>query len=141
MQKKTKIILFLAILAGLSVIFPIPIEVVPEIKLKVINAKDEKISNVTVVQTWQHYSFESESHEENVVSNKEGIAIFPERKICVSVLSYLLDPVIEKININPHASSGASAYFQVKEYEVDTVWYEPGDVIPDKIIIKRKFEF
>lgn len=150
MNKIPKIIL-IVVIGFLFIWLPvIPVNVVPEITLKVVDTDKKPMPGVTVTQSWMHYSFESTSsvykddHNDKVVSDTSGLVTFSEKNIKISVFKFLLGKIAEILYkiVPAHTSVGPSSPFFVVGYDwVDVPWCYPkcpNGEIPKEIVIKEK---
>lgn len=113
MNKKSKIILLVTAII-LFIWFPgIPIKVVPETTLRVMDTNKNPMAEVTVSQDWQHWSFESENHKDERISDTNGFVTFSEKSINVSTLRFLFGKFGELFMtvVPTHASSGSYSHF------------------------------
>lgn len=139
MTKKIKILTFSAVAVVIFAFLPqIPVAVVPEVTLKVVGETREAVAGVTVTQFWQHWTFESEEHKAESVSNANGYVTFTEKKIWVSPFRFLTGVIAEhsvgKVAI--HAGSGPSVDFGTKGYKSEVQWCYPEWRCKDREISK-----
>jgi hypothetical protein len=108
-----------AILVGLL----IPVELIeaPEWEVKVVDESGNGISGVTVREAYKDYSAEAIGSERDLISNEQGIVIFPLKKVRNSGLKRLVARV-SSLNAGVHASFGRHAYvFAFGKCEGDSV--------------------
>lgn len=125
MNKTTKIILVIVVVVLFIWLPAFPVSVVPETTIRVVDENNQPLSNVEVKQDWQHWSFESESHTDQNVTNLDGFAAFSEKTIKISGLNYLFGKLGELASgtIAIHSSSGPfSNFIAKKESGNKTYW-------------------
>lgn len=153
MNKIPKIVLIVLAIILLIWLPIIPINVVPEVTLRVVDEDKNPVSNVTVTQGWMHYSFEStasvykEDHNDKVVSGMDGLVTFSEKNIRISVFKFFLGKLAEILyKIIPlHTSIGSSNSFGTEGYLSEDKWCYPPEKcgsrkISREIIIKKKIQ-
>lgn len=127
MSKISKIIL-IVLITGLLFSLPIiPIQVVPEVTLKVVDMKGNLMPDTIIVQYWQHWSFESEDHSDESVSGGDGNVNFPARNIWISAFSLITNKTLENTIglIAIHSGSGPHSGFRAKNYRSENKWCYP----------------
>jgi hypothetical protein len=133
---------FLAVGLILLAVLLIPTEslVVPTWSVVVTDTKGKPIEGINVRQVWQDYSVESRSHEEVIVTGKDGIASFPERKVSASPLTRILEPVSNTLSTGVHASFGPSSWLVVwgKEGLEGGEAYLVGKPLPERVTVKKR---
>jgi len=94
----------------------IPVEVVPQWTVRVTDEQGHPRPN-TVREIWHHYSFDGSGlnplygGEEDLVTDDQGVVVFPERRIHVSLGMWGIATVGTPMRwINIHASTGPYAY-------------------------------
>ncbi len=124
----------------------IPVDVVPEVTLKVINENNQLMTGIKIVQGWQHWTFESEDHRDEKTSDANGSVTFSEKSIKVSVFKFLFWRLMEIVmKINPHAGFGPSTGLWAEGYKSENKWCYPPEKclnreITREIIIKEKIQ-
>src|SRR6266404_1219539 len=132
--------LFILLFAVLCVIaiYPWETTVVPEWRVRIIDESGAPLVNTAVREVWQHYSIESKSHEQDLMTVKEGYITFPKRTIRSPLAVRIVRLIINALN--PRHSSGPVASVIVLAPEYDT-WSNnssiPGQSLPTEIIVKR----
>jgi hypothetical protein len=129
-----------AILLGLIVTFSYPFEftVVPEWKLRIVDQTGQRLRGNRVRESWCHYTFENQDHEEDLLSDGDGYVQFPRRTIRGNLIT-LVAKFLEQF-VNVHSSSGPSAsvdYFGDYRLISDEPWYEPGRPLAPEIVVWR----
>lgn len=150
MNKTAKIILVIVVGVLLVLLPVIPINVVPEVTLKVVDEEKNPMPSITVTQSWMHYSFESsssvykENHNDKSVSDENGLVTFSEKNISISLFTFILGKMAEMMHkiIPAHSSVGPSSPFFVADYDtVNVPWCYPkcpNGKFPKEIIVRRK---
>jgi hypothetical protein len=121
-----------------GMLFPFETTVVPQWKARVVDEKGNLIKMIGVREVWQHYSIESEGHEEDSVTDNDGYVEFPQRKIRANLLSRIGRPLVNLLNV--HSSSGASAYLIVLGDDSTITThntYSPGEPPPTEVVLKQ----
>ena len=95
---------------GLLLLIPFPYTVVPKWEFTIVDELGQTLPNISVSQSWQHYSFESSGHREEGVSNSNGVIIFPKRTIYISIGGMIFKPIANTLRTGFHTSYGASSW-------------------------------
>ena len=137
--RRKKLLLILASTGlGLIALYPWKTTVVPEWKVRIVDQSGAPLRNTGVREVWQHYSIESKSHKQDLLTDKEGYVTFPERTIRSPLAVRIIRPIIKALN--PHHSSGPDAFVIVLAAEYDT-WSNnsaiPGQPLPKEVSVKR----
>jgi hypothetical protein len=82
---KLKITVGVGIVVSLSLI-PIPYTAAPQWSFHVVDEAGRPLPGVTARMTWENYSVENVSHEQDMVSNQDGDAVFPSRRAFASLV-------------------------------------------------------
>jgi len=130
----------LGVLCAVALLFPTESLVVPAWSVKVVDMEGSPVEGINVRQVWQDYSVEDKSHEELVVTGKDGRVSFPERNVSASTLKRILGPVGNVLSTGVHASFGPSSWLIVwgkDELEGGEI-YLPGKPLPERITVKRR---
>jgi hypothetical protein len=99
-------ILWVVIALGIVFLYPFESTVLPSQNVLVVTEAWRPIQDVKVRQIWQHYSFESEGHEEDLTTDANGRITFPRRTIRASILRRILHPLWNVLTQGVHASFG-----------------------------------
>ena len=145
MGKKLTIIIILVGIVVFTFVPIVPIQVVPKVTLKVVDIEGKPMSNIIIIQWWKHWTFESETHRDEITSDESGNATVPERKIWISLFSYIADKTIENTIglIAIHESYGPYSGFGAKDYKFENKWCYPESrcsnrEVSKEIVIKEK---
>lgn len=146
MNKISKIILIVLVIGFLFSLPITPVQVVPEVTLKVVNADKQPVADATVYQDWQHWTFESQAHRDQTVSDTNGFVTFSEKSINVSILKFLfwtffkntLGIIMIHASFGPHSHFIATKDFQNKKYwgDIYTCYGSCKEDAPREIIVK-----
>ncbi len=123
-----------------ALLVPIESIVVPAWSVVVADANGNAIEGINVRQVWQDYSVESRSHEEVIVTGKDGKASFPERKVSASTFARILGPVGNVLSTGVHASFGPSSWLVVwgkGDLEGGEI-YLVGKPLPERVTVKKR---
>lgn len=104
-RRHTALLLFAVVL-----LLPYPTTVVPEWRIRVVGADGNPVAGEPVRETWQHYSYESESHEEELSTDENGYVTFRERKIWMPPLVRIVLTPLAALMTLAHGSMGESAW-------------------------------
>ena len=98
-------------LVSLAVVllYPFQSTVVSPKSVLVVTEDWKPVQGALVRQSWQHYSLESEGHEQDLRTDEHGRALFPRRTIRGSVLRRLARPMWNILRQGVHASFGVHA--------------------------------
>lgn len=99
-------ILWIALIPGVVFVYPFESTVVPSQTALVVTEEWRPVQGVVVRQSWQHYSFESEGHEEDLRTDAHGRVTFARRTIRASVVRRMLHPVWNYFSQGVHAGFG-----------------------------------
>jgi len=93
---------------GVLVVLAYPYEttVVPEQRALFVTNDMHPIKDALIRQSWQHYSLESEGHEEDLPTDSHGRVTFPKRTIRVPLIWRALGPLADIAGQGVHASFG-----------------------------------
>jgi hypothetical protein len=131
-------ILGVSFLAGL--LYPFETTIVPEWKAQVVDESGQPLRGVLVSEQWQHYSIETEGHEAETRTDKDGYIAFPRRSIRASLLIRAMGPVRNTLSTGVHSSLGRSSYlivFTGYEHVTENAYYRPGEPLPRTVVIRR----
>jgi hypothetical protein len=89
---------------------------------------------------WKHYTIESASHEEDLITDGDGYVTFPRRTVRGSLLVRIGTPIVNVLNV--HTSFGPSACVLILDYPADSFLednnnYFPGQPLPTQVMLKR----
>lgn len=111
MTRRSNALRFLAILLALfGLSYPIESIVADEWRIVVRDGDGNVVPGAVVRQIWKYYSLEEGGHEEDKVTNSEGIVVFPKRTIRSSLAMRILGAGFELVRSGAHASFGPSCY-------------------------------
>jgi hypothetical protein len=135
MNKISKIVLIVLVIGLLSSLPIIPVRVVPEVTLRVVNVEGKPMPNINIVQYWQHWSFESKDHLDESVSGDDGNVTFPMREIWISVFSLVANEVLGNTLglIAIHSGGGPHSGFRAKNHKSENKWCYPCGKDKEKI--------
>ena len=93
---------------GVLVVLAYPYEttVVPEQRALFVTNDMHPIKDALIRQSWQHYSLESEGHEEDLPTDSHGRVTFPKRTIRAPLIWRALGPLAAIAGQGVHASFG-----------------------------------
>lgn len=134
------------IIIGLLLFLPIiPVQVVPEVTLKVINAEGNPLPGVVIIQFWRHWTYDATDRRDEVMSNAEGDVTFAEKKIWVSAGKFLYGKFGENVwsYIDIHAGFGPDNGFRAKDYKSENKWCNPCNkdrISENKIVILERIK-
>ena len=103
-----KLLLRVLALLGLIVllIYPFETTVVPEWKIRIVDEAGDPLRVTRVREVWQHYTIESASHEEDLITDGDGYVTFPRPTVRGSLLVRIGVPIVNGLNV--HASFGSA---------------------------------
>jgi len=90
-------------------LFPVGWLAAPEWEVVVIDEQGKPVEGMTVRETWQNYSVETEEHEADRKTDANGRATFPARRPEYSVLRQIVGTASALVHLNVHASYGPHA--------------------------------
>ncbi len=105
--KKISVVLALILIAYL--LYPRTYLASPRWQVQVVDQQGKPLSGITVNETWQNYSVESESRQQNLVSDARGFVEFPAREAKSSTLRRIFF-TLRTARAGVHASFGPNVY-------------------------------
>jgi len=120
------------LLLAVVMLIPYPTTVVPEWKIRVLDRYGAPVEGEPVREVWQHYSYESESHGEELPTDADGYVTFREREIWASPLRRVVFTCWAALWTLAHGSMGESAWVLVpgrSAYHPEFV-YKAGTPLP-----------
>jgi hypothetical protein len=140
MKKPKSLILIVVFLIALFVPV-IPVNVVPEWELRLIDESGQPVPNVRVEQWWKDYSLEFwrwPHSEESMPSNEEGVIRLPARNILVSISQIIAAKIVDVLtSISPHASYGPHSFLVCQGSVNCSARYQPGEDMPKVIVVEK----
>lgn len=135
--KKIVLLLFLLVLAVIA-LYPLETTVVPQWRIRIVDEAGVPLGNAGIREVWQHYSIESRDHKEDLLTDADGYVTFPKRTIKSPVAVRIIKASLN--NLNPHGSSGPSAYLVILARGYDS-WsndaYIPGQPLPTEVVVRK----
>jgi hypothetical protein len=134
---KRALLIIAAIIVG-AFFFPFDRTVVPQWRFQVVSEAGHPIANTPVRQIWQHYSVEDADHEEDSITDQNGFAEFPRRRIRVSQFQIIRGSILNFTQYSIHASYGPSSFIIVlagEEY-INDGYYKKGWKLPSRIVVR-----
>ena len=132
------VLLFLLGAFAVVMLYPFETTVVPEWKVRIVDEASTPLRNTGIREVWQHYSIESEDHEQDLLTDNDGYVTFPKRTIRAGLAVRMVNSVISALN--PHGSSGPGAYLITLAPGYD-VWkdnfYIPGQALPGEMVVRK----
>lgn len=92
---------------------PFPTELVPEMKLQIVDVKNQPLPNVNTEQSWKNYTFFGVEGFEARCSDADGIVVYPRRLLWASAFSRVTFPILAQLGTIIHGSTGTDSYVQV----------------------------
>ena len=133
-RKKSWIFAFLGAVA-LLLLYPFKTTVVPDWKVRIVDEAGNPMRSFRVREVWQHYTIETYSHEEDLITDGDGYVTFPKRTVRGSLLVRIGWPMVNVLNV--HASFGPSAYVSILDYQSIPQLFSPGQPLTTQIVVKR----
>jgi hypothetical protein len=112
--------------------------VVPEWKLRIVDQTGQRLRGNRVRESWCHYTFETQSHKEELLSDGDGYVQFPRRTIRGNLITWVAKFLKRFVLV--HSSSGPSAsvsYFGDYRLISNEPCYEPGRPLAAEIVVWR----
>lgn len=113
----------------------------PQWRVRVVDESGAQVPGINVTQHWQHYLIESEGHEENRKTDESGLVEFPARKVRASLITRLVDSVLNLAGQGRSAKFGPYASLVVwgsREHETAVATYTPGAQPQSEVIVHRQ---
>jgi len=92
---------------------PFPTELVPEMKLQIVDVKNQPLPNVNTEQSWKNYTFFGVEGFEARCSDADGVVVYPRRLLWASAVSRVTFPVLAQLGTLIHGSTGTDSYVRV----------------------------
>ena len=127
------------ILCAVILLAPFPTTVVPEWKLRVIDQNGKPFVGERVQEYWQHYSLESQGHQEQRLTDENGNVVFAKRRIWSPLLWRIVSTSLAAVLVIAHGSMGVDAWLMVVNYSSSggARTYKPGEPLPNEIVLQR----
>src|SRR5947207_2640878 len=109
-SRKIVLLVFVGALVVMA-LFPFETTIVPEWRVRIVDESDQPLRNVGVREVWKHYSIETQSHEQDLLTDSDGYVMFLKRTIRSPLAVRIVRGFIN--GLNPHGSSGPGAYLVV----------------------------
>jgi hypothetical protein len=103
----------LPVLLIIGLVYPFEMTVVPQQNILVVTEDMRPIRGKLVRQVWQHYSLESQGHEEDLLTDENGRVSFARRTIRASFISQAIGAITNISHAGVHASFGVDTYILV----------------------------
>jgi hypothetical protein len=90
--------------------YPMPVTIAPEWTVRVVDERNLPLPGATVIEYSRHYSVETTSHEENLLTDSNGSAHFTRRVLRVSLLARFMGCVQNFGTLGAHVSCGPHSH-------------------------------
>lgn len=138
MKRIWKFSIGLVILFSFLLVPIIEVEVVPVWRFQLVEANNVPIQDTAVRQYWKHFSFEWNwftLNDDVRVTDRLGFVEFPSRSVRISIVTFLIGTIWEKIpGLNPHVEGGAYSFVQCDKISGCESIYRSGRELPTKIV-------
>ena len=135
--RRKSLLLLLFLVLGVILLYPWKTTVVPEWRVRIVDQSGAPLPNTAVREGWQHYSIESKSHEQDMLTDNDGYVTFPTRTIRSPLAIRIVRAIINALT--PHHSSGPIAWVIVLGDYME--WSNnatlPDQPLPTEIVVKR----
>jgi hypothetical protein len=92
---------------------PFPTELIPELELQVVDAKNQPLPAVNTEQNWKNYTFFWTEGFEERCTDAAGVVVYPRRLLWASAFSRVVFPVLAQVGTLIHGSAGTNFYVRV----------------------------
>ncbi|MBD3557538.1 hypothetical protein H6S82_01475 [Planktothrix sp. FACHB-1355] len=120
----------------LVIIFPFEKTSIPEWRVLVVDRNDNPVPNLPLRQAWSH---EKELNQETLITNNEGVVIFPERKSRQPLLIKIIFNLIGKFEsfTMPHGSlrGPRASVFPATGARSNILHYSEGEKLEKKMVL------
>jgi hypothetical protein len=82
----------------------------PQWEVLVVDGNGKSVEGMTVRESWQNYSIETEGYEKDLVTDANGKVSFPAQSIRASILRRTLGTLRSAVTTGVHASFGPHAH-------------------------------
>jgi hypothetical protein len=130
------LLLFLLIL-----FFPFQSTTVPRWRAQIVDESGAIVRGIGVTEHWQHYLLESAGQEEARRTDESGIVDFPARTARASVVTRVIDAIINIVREGAKAKMGPYASLVVwgsRDHETAVALYEPGTTPQAEVVVHRR---
>src|SRR5712692_2488693 len=107
---RKKYTFLIAAAALLALAYPREVTVAPDWSVTVVREDGTPLAQLPIREVWEHYSLESESHEQDLATDFYGKVHFPRRTIRASYIYRFFGCAEKFIMTGVHASCGPVAY-------------------------------
>lgn len=124
---------------SLVLCFPFKITVLPEWKVKVVDADGRQVAGAKVNQSWNHFTLGFDGGVERW-TNADGYVVLPEQTIRASILRRIVFSILAAIPIPwSHASAGfrASVWAVIKDNSSEIIDINLQKPLPEEIALRR----
>lgn len=128
---------------------PFPTELVPEMKLQIVDVKNQPLPNVNTEQNWKNYTFFGVEGVEERCSDSGGTVVYPRRMLWANAFSRVVFPVLAQLGTLIHGSTGTVADVQVydRNYISDFQYWKEEELffsykrnaLPDVVVAKAEY--
>jgi hypothetical protein len=121
---------------------PVPVSansvVAPEWTVQVVDETGRPVQGAKVVEKWQHYTYETQGHEETAVTDKNGFVTFQKRRITLGEKASHLFVPLDNLHQGVHTSFGPRAgIYAWKCGSKGALNYDPKKKeLPHKLVLK-----
>jgi hypothetical protein len=140
-----KIIIVIALIFALAMLqVPMRNTIVPQWRVVVVNENHEPLAGMRVRQVWQNLLLEENPHEEEIISDANGVVTFPERSVTSSPARRIYGQinVYRKFQAFPaRGSSGNAAWLVAVLSEKCTAgraFYLEGADLPQFLLVEQQ---
>lgn len=122
----------------LVLVYPFKTTIVPEWGLKVVDEEGAPVPDVNVTEHWQHYLFESASHEDVQRAGANGLVKFPARSIRASLIGRAWATISRIKRDGWYARRTPAASIVVwgnKDYATTVAVYNPSELPQSHILV------
>ncbi|HXD30074.1 MAG TPA: hypothetical protein VN643_03090 [Pyrinomonadaceae bacterium] len=128
------------VLVFLFLIYPFQSTIVPRWRVRVVDESGAQVPGISVTQHWQHYLIESDGHEEARQTDASGVVEFPARAVRASLITRLVDGILNVLTQRGTARFGPYASLVVwgsRDHETAVASYVPGTSPQPEVIVHR----
>jgi hypothetical protein len=136
--KPRKWLVTAAFIACLVVLLFYPFEtmVVPEWKIRIVDAMSKPVPNIVVSEQWRNHSVEFHGHNEERTTDSEGYVSFPRRTVRASLMFRVVGSTLATLNVHGESGPKASTLVLGSYLTSSDSDYSPDKPSPEVIVVR-----
>lgn len=126
------------VIASVAVLLAYPFDttVVPEWKIRIVDATSKPVPNVTVREQWRNHSVEFHGHNDDRTTDSDGYVSFPRRTVRASLIFRGIGWAVAHLNVHGESGPKASALVLGDYLTSSDPDYSPEKPSPEVIVVR-----